>query len=287
MSPGKYQRSRLILLCLPLLSVLIAAGQEVPPPQPPISLPTITVTGATNEGSLTSPPLSQAAQKKKEIPGGFTLQGIDPLNQGRVSSVDDLFQNAPGLVTLSENGVEVSKVFIRGSGVFSEDEPNGVQYLIDGLTLNQGDGEILLEDFDVGTIKYAEVYRGANALQYGGLGLGGAVNFVPFTGYDSAPLSVRLQGGSFGFMRGQVSSGGVDGPFDYYVSLSSRYRDGWRDHSEEGAEMLFSDFGYKFSDRLENRFYFIADQTDRQIPGALSQQQMDQNPKQAETAATS
>jgi iron complex outermembrane receptor protein len=230
--------------------------------------------------------MSEAAKKKKEIPGGFTLQGSDQMYKGRVSSMDDLFQNAPGLVMLSENEVEVSKVFIRGSGVFSEDEPNGVQYLIDGLTLNQGDGEIILEDFDVGTFKYAEVYRGANALQYGGLGLGGAVNFVPFTGYDAEALSVRVEGGSFGFMRGQVSSGGVDGPVDYYVSISGRYRDGWRDHSEEGTEMLFSDLGYKFSDRLENRFYLIADQTDRQIPGALSQQQIDQNPKQAENAAT-
>jgi iron complex outermembrane receptor protein len=253
----------------------------------PIILPPVIVLGTKDASSLTSPPLSQAALKKKEVPGGFTLQGIDPMYQGRVSSLDDLFQNAPGLVMLSENEVEVSKVFIRGSGVYSEDEPAGVQYLIDGLTLNQGDGEIILEDFDVGTIKYSEVYRGANALQYGGLGLGGAVNFVPFTGYDAGPASIRLEGGSFGFMRGQASTGGVDGPLDYYVSISGRYRDGYREHSQENTEMLFSDFGYKISNRLENRFYLIADQTDRQLPAALSLEQMDQNPQQAEPVAIS
>jgi iron complex outermembrane recepter protein len=258
----------------------------LPGTAPAIRLPTVIVTGVTNKESLTSPPISQAARLKKEVPGGFTLQGIDQLNLGRASDMEDLFQNAPGLVMLSENEVEVSKVFIRGSGVFSEDEPAGVQYLIDGLTLNQGDGEIILEDFDVSTIKYAEVYRGANALQYGALGLGGAVNFVPFTGYDAAPLSIRLEGGSFGFTRDQISTGGVDGPFDYYVSISGRYRDGWRDHSDENTEMLFSDFGYKFNDRLENRFYIIVDQTQRQLPGALTQQQMNQNPQQAESAAT-
>jgi iron complex outermembrane receptor protein len=270
-----------------LAAALVAAVAEVAPAQQPVPLPPVTVMGATNGASLTSPPISQAAGKKKEVPGGFTLQGIDSLNQGRASSMDDLFQNAPGLVMLSENGVEISKVFIRGSGVYSEDEPAGVQYLIDGLTLNQGDGEIILEDFDVGTFKYAEVYRGANALQYGGLGLGGAVNFVPFTGYDAAPLAVRLEGGSFGFTRDQISTGGVDGPFDYYVSISARYRDGWRDHSTESTEFLFSDFGYKFSDRLENRFYVIIDQTDRGLPGALTQQQMEQNPQQAEPLAIS
>jgi len=244
----------------------------------PVILPSMIIVG---KPSLTSPPMSVAEEKKKQIPGGFTVQGSGEMYKGRVSSLDDLFQNTPGLVTLSENDVEVSKVFIRGSGVLSEDEPIGVQYLIDGLTLNQGDGEIILEDFDVGTIKYAEVYRGANALQYGALGLGGAVNFVPYTGYDAAPLSVRLEAGSFGFLRGQVTSGGVKGPMDYFASVSSRYQSGWRQHSRESTEMLFSDVGYKLTDHLENRFYLIADRTDRQEPEGISQQQMDQDPTQA------
>jgi len=248
----------------------------------PIILPSMTISG---KPSFTSPPMSEAEEKKKEIPGGYTVQGPGAMYRGRASSLSDLFQNAPGLVTLSENNVEVSKVFIRGSGVFSEDEPIGVQYLIDGLTLNQGDGEIILEDFDVGTIKYAEVYRGANALQYGALGLGGAVNFVPYTGYDAAPFSLRFTAGSFGFLRGQGTVAGVNGPYDYFVSVSGRYRDGWRDHSREYTDMLFSDFGDKLSDNLENRFYLIADQTDRQVPEGISLGQMQQNPQQAGTNA--
>src|SRR6204780_4807377 len=84
--------------CFLLAGALIASGAEVSPSQPPVTLPPVTVTGSTNAGSLTSPPISQATRKKKEIPGGFTVQGIDCLNQGRASSIDDFFQNAPGLV---------------------------------------------------------------------------------------------------------------------------------------------------------------------------------------------
>jgi len=280
---------------LPLLlraAILVATIQLLAPPvlqsaptNAPTVLPPVTVYATNHPSSLTSPPFSEAAQKFRQVPGGFSLQGADRLNQGRASSQDDFFQNAPGLVMRSENQVEVSKVFIRGSGVYSDDEPSGVQYLIDGLTLNQGDGEIILEDLDVTTFKYAEIYRGANALQYGGLGLGGAVNFVPYTGYDASAASVRLEGGSFGFFRGQLSSGGVVGPWDYYASFSGRTRDGYRDHSRESTELLFTDVGYKISDRLENRFYLIADQTDRQVPGALSLQQMEQDPQQAQDGA--
>ena len=68
-------------------------------------------------------------------------------------------------------------------------------FLMDGLNFNQGDGEATLEDLDVGTISHAEIFRGANAFKYGALSLGGAINLVPFTGYDTAPFQFRLEGG--------------------------------------------------------------------------------------------
>jgi iron complex outermembrane recepter protein len=62
------------------------------------------------------------------------------------------------------------------------------------LNYNQGDGEAILEDFDVATFSHAEIFRGANALKYGALTLGGAINLVPFTGYDAVPFQVRHEG---------------------------------------------------------------------------------------------
>ena len=54
--------------------------------------------------------------------------------------------------------------------------------MLDGMTLNQADGEAILEDFGLATIKYAEVFRGANAFKYGSITLGGAINLVTMTG---------------------------------------------------------------------------------------------------------
>jgi iron complex outermembrane receptor protein len=96
-------------------------------------------------------------------------------------------------------------------------------------------------------------------------------------------LTVKAEGGSFGFMRSEISSGGVDGKWDYYVSISARFREGWREHSTESTEYLFADLGYKFNDRLENRLYVTMDQTDRELPGALTLQQMESNPQQVES----
>jgi iron complex outermembrane recepter protein len=251
----------------------------------PMVLPEITVIGQSVPGSLTSPSADQAAAQKKQIPGGYTVKTADEMNEGRASNFQDLLRGVPGLFMQSENGMEISKVSIRGSGIDSDDEPLGVEFLLDGLSFNQGDGEAIIEDLDVSTLKYAEVYRGADAFKYGALTLGGAINLVPFTGYDAPPFQVQMEGGSYGFIRGETSVASVDGPWDYYSSVSGRARDGYRDHSEENTELIFTDLGYKINDNLENRFYLTLDQTDRNLPGAVDKQTMEQDPTAADPNA--
>ena len=280
-----FERNFIFAVAVLLLATNFAKSANVPLTNAPVILPSITVTGALSP-SLTSPSAAQAAEQNKEIPGGFTIKTTDEMNKGRASNFLDLLQGVPGLFMQSENGMEMSKVSIRGSGIESDDEPLGVEFLLDGISFDQGDGETIIEDFDVDTLKYAEVYRGADAFKYGALTMGGAINLVPLTGYDADPFQLRLEGGSYGFMRGQISSAGVDGPFDYYASLSGRYRDGYREHSRENTELFFSDFGDKITDNLENRLYVTVDQTDRQLPGGLTQEQMNTNPQQAQTDPT-
>ena len=169
----------------------------------------VTVTGEAT-GSLTSLSPEESAKQKRQVPGAFTVKTTDDMELGRASNFEDLLQRTPGVFLQSENGVEVSKISIRGSGITSEDEPLGVMFLLDGLNFNQGDGESVLEDFDVAALSHAEVFRGADAFKYGALTLGGAINLVPLTGYNAAPFQVRLEGGSYGFFRGDMHKGSLD-----------------------------------------------------------------------------
>jgi iron complex outermembrane recepter protein len=158
-------------------------------------------------------------------------------------------------------------------------------FLLDGLNFNQGDGETILEDFDVGALSYAEVLRGADTFKYGALTLGGAINLVPFTGYNAAPFQVRLEGGSYGFFRGDMSGGAVEGPFDEFGAIGFRAREGFREHNRENTEILFANVGYKFSQQVENRFYLTLDRTDRNLPGGLTKSEMENAPSQANPLA--
>jgi len=244
----------------------------------------VTVTGEA-VGSLTTTFPEESAKQKTQIPGAFTVKTNDDMELGRASNFEDLLQRTPGVFLQSENGSEVSKISIRGSGITSEDEPLGVMFLMDGLNFNQGDGEATLEDLNVATISHAEIFRGANAFKYGALTLGGAINLVPFTGYDASPFQVRLEGGSYGFFRGDMSGGAVQGKFDEFGAISFREREGFREHSREDTEIFFADLGYKFNDHVENRFYLTLDRTNRNLPGGLTKSEMEDDPSQANPLA--
>jgi iron complex outermembrane receptor protein len=251
----------------------------------PTVIPAVTVTSNIQPGSLTSPSEADAALQNTEVPGGFTLKDTTDLQRGRGSNFEDLLRGVPGVTLQSENEMEVTKISIRGAGVLSEDEPLGLQVLMDGFTFNQGDGEVILEDLDFGGIQYAEVFRGANAFKYGAITLGGAINLTSKTGYDAASFQINLEGGSYGFIRGQASSGGVEGPADYFVSVTLRDRDGYREHSAENTEDVYGNLGYKINDRLENRLYFTFARTDRELSGGITKEQMEEDPRQIDPEA--
>jgi iron complex outermembrane receptor protein len=274
------------ILAATAVSVIgIQTAQAAETSNKPAETEEVTVTGE-GTGSLTSVSPDESTKQKTQVPGGFTIKTADEMKLGRASNFEDLLQRAPGVFLQSENGAEVSKISIRGSGITSEDEPLGVMFLLDGLSYNQADGEAILEDFDVAALSHAEIFRGADALKYGALTLGGAINLVPLTGYDAAPFQIRLEGGSYGYFRGQMSSGAVEGLLDQFGSIGFRERDGFREHSREDTEILFADLGYKFNEEAENRFYLTLDRTDRNLPGGLTKSEMENAPSQANPLAT-
>ena len=124
----------------------------------------------------------------------------------------------PGLMISSSQGAEDTHVSSRGSGQ-NNDDIIGLAILVDGIPINQGDGEAFLHDVDLQSVQYAEVYRGADALRYGGVTLGGAINLVSLTGREAAPLSVGISFGSFGYYQQTLSTGLSQGPWDLFAAV--------------------------------------------------------------------
>lgn len=239
----------------------------------------ITVYGARH--SLTTRSPQEAREQAKETPGGAAIKSADHFQEGPARSLGDLLKNTPGLY-LASDGTDISRVSIRGSGIQADDGPIGIQFLLDGIPMNDAEGEANMDDYDLRAIRYAEICKGANSLDNGAYTLGGSINFIPPTGYDADRLMLRIDGGDFGEAAGDVSTGGVKGPLDWYASVAGRRADGYRIHCGQKGGNFFGDFGWKLCPFLENRFYLNVASLDRELSGGLSHDEANADPTQAD-----
>ncbi|MES2025849.1 MAG: TonB-dependent receptor [Pseudomonadota bacterium] len=224
----------------------------------------------------------KAKAKLDEVPGGTSLVGSDTVEKGRASTNEDVLAYQPGVFAQAAGGADGLKISIRGSGINRGTNffRSGVLFMFDGLPVT-GPGGTPYELFEPLGLSYTEILRGANAFDYGALTLGGAINYVTKTGYDAAPFEVRLEGGSFGYRKEQVSFGKVIGALDYYVSLTDSSRDGYQAQSKSSSRGIVANIGYKINPDLDTRFYFRYRETKNQQPGLLTREQIAQDPSQA------
>ena len=136
----------------------------------------------------------------------------DSYKRGRASTIRDALDFAPGVFVQSRFGAEEARLSIRGSGIQRTFHGRGIMLLQDDVPLNLADGSFDFQAIEPLATRYIEVYRGANSLQFGSTNLGGAINFVSFTGYDALPLTARLEYGSFQSFRAQLMLGFGDWP---------------------------------------------------------------------------
>ena len=216
-----------------LLSAAGLFAQDAGGPAPS-ALPEVVVTGSSDK-SLVSPEVQTAKERLGQIPGATNVVTPEEFQLGRGAYLSDFLDYQPGLFIESDQGSEDNQVSIRGLGI-QNDDITGLEVLLDGLPLNQADGEAFLHDVDLRTVKYSEVYRGADALRYGGVTLGGAIDFITMTGRDAPPLEAWFTAGSFGFFNFGALSGWSNASFDLFLDASNASTDGFRDHSQENTQ---------------------------------------------------
>jgi len=231
--------------------------------------------------SLTVPSLLEATEALMRQPGGTAIIDAEDYKRGRATNIKDALDYAPGVFVQPRFGAEESRISIRGSGIQSTFHGRGLKLMQDGVPLNLADGGFDFQGVEPLTAQYIEVFRGANALEYGSTTLGGAINFVSHTGHTAPPLQTRFEYGSFDSFRGQISSGIVSGDQDAYFSFTQSSTDGFRDQSQQNSQRLFANFGFQLRPDLETRFYVTYVNTDSELPGDLTKMQLQADPTQA------
>jgi iron complex outermembrane receptor protein len=225
--------------------------------------------------------LEAARLRIEERAGGVGIVDGESYRDGRVSTLTDALGYAPGVFVQSRFGAEEARLSIRGSGLQRTFHGRGLRVLQDGVPINLADGGFDMQSLEPLAARYIEVYRGANALEFGAAGLGGAINFVSPTGHDIGATQARVEAGSFGYQRSQAALGGVRERLDGVLSLSGFVQDGFRKHAEQETYRAFGNLGWRVSDTLESRLYLAHVQTRSALPGSLSFAQFAQDPSQA------
>jgi iron complex outermembrane receptor protein len=265
-----------VLAALPLLAM--AERNET------IHLDEVNVTAA-KPVSTTQPDIETAREEINKTAGGVTIIDMDGVREGRTSNFQDSLGMATGVLAQSRFGAEETRLSIRGSGLQRTFHGRGIKLMQDGITVNLADGSFDFPSIDPMATDYIEIYRGANALQYGSSNLGGSINFISRTGYTAPQFEVRTEGGSYGYYRLGVSAGGVEGDLDYFVSASKFHSDSFRDNAQQSADRLTGNVGYKISDIIETRFYAGYINNDSQLSSNLTKAQLEDDPRQATITA--
>ena len=213
---------------------------------------------------------TDAARKEVEKrPGGVDVVDASAFANKVAVSLRDALAFSPGVYSQPRFGQEV-RLSIRGSGISRGFHMRGLTLLQDGIPINLADDNGDFQEFDPQVFERIEVYRGGNALRFGGSTLGGAINAVTPTGRTAPRYELRVDGGGFDTIRAKAAAAFAGANTDAYLALTTDNSDGDRDHDRRDSLRFNGNVGLRLSDRVETRFYATLSHIDQDLPGSLT-----------------
>jgi iron complex outermembrane receptor protein len=240
-----------------------------------------TLAGVTVIGTKSD--LAETRERMALIPGSVAIVDGSQIRATRQANLKDVLQFVPGVYIQPRFGAaDESQISIRGSGLRDNFHARGVNLLVNGMPYRNADGFTDFESLELLTTEAIQVYKGGNALRYGGSTLGGAINLDTKTGYSASPISLFAQGGSFGFYKTQLESGDSRGRSDYYASYARTSMDGYRQWSAQQRDRVNLHGGYQFSSNTDARVFYFFAHVKEELPGALTQAVFETDPRAAD-----
>ncbi|RMH90919.1 TonB-dependent receptor [Lysobacter pythonis] len=268
-------------LSLCAVAVVGALGLAQPASaRPPVSLSRVEVRGSASTDAQAAKALEESRAALAKRAGATAVIDARSYLDGRAATAVDALAYAPGVLAQTRHGQD-ARLSIRGSGVQRGFLLRGIQLYQDGIPLNHTDGAGDFQAIDPVATRHIEIWRGANALEYGANGLGGAVNFVSPTGLTAPAAALRVQAGAFGQRQAHAQLAHQGKRMDGFASLSHSEQDGWREQSSYRTGRFSGNLGARLSDGLELRGFLSYVDSALRMPGSLTRAAMDADPRQA------
>ncbi len=274
------QRARLRALLLGAAASALATAALAEAPETTVDSVIVTARPDPEDPAV----VADARRRLSETPGGVSVIAAESYEKRFALGLDDMLRDAPGVYAQKKWGGDI-RISIRGSGIGNANHNRGLLIAQDGLPLNEADGYGDSQIADPLTTRFTEVYRGGNALRFGGALLGGAINMVTPTGETAGfDNQVRIDGGSFGLLRESLALARRNGDWDLYTGVTNQTGQGWRSQSQQNIQFVSFNLGRAFGEDREVRLIVNGSNIDQEIPGALTWAQFRADPSQ--TAAS-
>lgn len=225
--------------------------------------------------------VAAARERLSRTPGAVAVVSAESYADRYASNLAEVLRDAPGVYAQKKWGGDI-RLSIRGSGVGNAMHNRGVLLAQDGVPFNEADGAGDYQLIDPLIARYTEVYKGGNALRFGGALLGGAVNLVTPTGRTAgAALGLRVDGGAYGAARLHVEAAHERGDWDGFAAVTGQTVDGWRDQSAGRSLHLSANLGRSLGEDREVRLLLSGGDIFQEIPGSLTLAQALTTPRMA------
>jgi len=266
--------------CALLLAALSNAGWTSPvlaqqTPEPAL-LDSVIVTGRRNAEDPAV--VAEARALLSRTPGAVAVVASETYQDRYALTFADTLRSVPGVFAQRRWGEEV-RLSIRGSGIGNGAHLRGVLLAQDGVPFNAPDGFGEFQEIDPLIARHIDVFKGGNALRFGGAALGGAINVVTPTGRTAASRNlIRIESGSFDTLRGHVALARDWGDWDLYAAATVASSDGFRDNQSSDSKRLTLNLGRSFGEGRELRLIVQGNDLDQSVSSAVTRQQALTNP---------
>jgi iron complex outermembrane receptor protein len=260
------------LLCVALPA--LAHAEE----QPSTTVDSVIVTGLRDPED--PPVVGDARARLSQTPGAVSVISNESFARRQALALDDMLRDAPGVYAQRKWGGDI-RISIRGSGIGNANHNRGLLLAQDGVPLNEADGYGDSQIADPLVTRFVEVYRGGNALRFGGALLGGAINMVTPNGKTAAHANqIRVDGGSFGTHRENIVLARQAGDWDVLAAATNQRAQGYRAQTQQNIQFGTLNIGRSFGEEREVRLIVNGANIAQEIPGVLTRAQFDADPRQ-------
>ncbi len=222
---------------------------------------------------------TKSERQEKEIPAGTATITKDELKFERGFNLSESLNEISGVNAETKNGGYDVRLIIRGGGLTAPFGIRQINVLLDGVPITDPDGLTRLDFVNPQLIDQIEIVKGPNSTLYGSNAIGGVVNFITKPVWEVQGLKIKFgYGDNVTYLGNLLYGNSFKGKVFYYVDLTRRSTQSWREWNEFKSTQASFKIGYIFDHNASIESFFSYTKADLQLPNSLKKEQFEKDP---------